>query len=105
MSWTIRLLPDVEKDISKLGGNQKKNVAKAIKKVAQNPLPANEGGYGKPLGGDLAGYQKIKLKSDGIRVVYKLVQTDTQMLVIVVGARADNEVYEDAKQRIAKYNL
>ena len=63
-----------------------------------NPLPNTEGGYGKPLGKlknvDLSGCCKIKLKKAGIRVVYKLVKTETQMLIIVIGARRDNEVYD-----------
>ena len=79
---------------------------KAINKVLQNPLPASEGGYGKPLGNkqgsDLAGFLKIKLKSAGIRVVYKLIRTETEMLVVVIGARADDEVYETAQHRAQK---
>lgn len=56
----------------------------------ENPLPVSEGGYGKPLenknGNNLSGFLKIKLKSDGIRVVYKLVEIEEQMLVVVIGA-------------------
>lgn len=109
MNWALKYLPEVEKDLKQLGGNQRILVQKAIKKVQTNPLPANEGGYGKPLGNkggsDLTGLLKIKLKSAGIRVVYKLIRTETEMLVIVVGARADDEVYETAQCRAEKYNL
>ena len=34
------------------------------------------------------------------RIVYKLERTDNAMLVIVIGMRADNEVYKTAYQRI-----
>lgn len=109
MNWTLKYLPEVEKDLKQLGGNQRILVQKAIRKVQTNPLPANEGGYGKPLGNkggtDLTGLLKIKLKSAGIRVVYKLIRTETEMLVVVVGARADDEVYETAQHRTEKHNL
>lgn len=76
-------------------------VIKAIGKVLQNPLPVTEGGYGKPLGNkqgnDLAGFLKIKLRDAGIRVVYKLIRTETEMLAVVIGARADDEVHETAQ--------
>lgn len=72
-------------------------------------LPASEGGYGKPLGNkggiNLSGFLKIKLRDLGIRVVYKLVRTETQILIIIIGARVDDEVYEAAKDRIEKHGL
>lgn len=109
MNWTLKYLPEVEKDLKQLGGNQQILVQKAIKKVQTNPLPTSEGGYGKPLGNkgstNLTGLLKIKLKSAGIRVVYKLIRTETEMLVVVVGTRADDEVYETAQDRTEKYNL
>ena len=109
MNWKLNFLPEVVKDLKKLGKNQQLLALKAIKKVQTNPLPTNEGGYGKPLGNkngnNLSGFLKIKLRDAGIRVVYKLIRTETQMLVIVVGVRADNEAYEIANQRIKKHDL
>lgn len=109
MKWELAFLPEAAKDLKNLAGNQRIMVAKAIDKVLENPLPAQEGGYGKPLGNksgnDLTGFLKIKLKSAGIRVVYKLIRTETQMLVVVIGARADDEVYEMAGQRAQKHEL
>ena len=49
MSWTLRYLPEVDEDYEKLDGSQRLLVRKAIDKVLRNPLPTNEGGYGKPL--------------------------------------------------------
>lgn len=84
-------------------------VVKVIVKVLQNPLPVTEGGYRKPLGNkqgnDLAGFLKIKLRDAGIRVVYKLIRTETEMLVVVIGVRADDEVYETAQHRAKKNHL
>ena len=105
MNWTVEFLPEAKKDIKSLDKSQWSLIQKALKKVSQNPLPAAEGGYGKPLSGSLAGCCKIKLRTAGLRAVYKLQRTETSMLVIVVGVRADEEVYELAKKRIQKYRL
>jgi len=53
----------------------------------------------------LSGFLKIKLKSLGIRIVYKLIKIDGQMLVVVIGARADDEVYDVAKKRAEKHEI
>jgi len=104
MIWKIYYTDEAKDDLRSLDGSQRKNVLKAITKVSQNPLPANEGGYGKPLGNkhgqDLTGLYKIKLKRDGIRIVYALIRTETSMKIIVIAARADDEVYELASKRM-----
>ncbi len=109
MNWKLVYLPEAEKDFKSLSGNERIVVAKALKKVLENPLPANEGGYGKPLGNkqsnNLSGFLKIKLKNLGIRIVYKLIKIDNQMLVVVIGARADDEVYDVAKRRVEKHEI
>ena len=109
MNWKVEYLPEAVKDLEKLGNDQRILTLKAIKKVQTNPLPANEGGYGKPLGNkggeNLTGFMKIKLRDAGIRVVYKLIRTDTQMLIVVIGARADDEVYDTAGKRLRKHGL
>ncbi len=106
MNWSVRYIPEAKKDLMELDGNQRILVAKAIEKVRQNPVSIFEGGYGKPLGNkggnDLTGLLKIKLRSEGIRVVYKIIKIDNEMLIIVIGARADDEVYELAGKRIKK---
>ena len=109
MKWTLKYLPEAVKDFKNLAGNQRIIVAKAIDKVLENPLPMQEGGYGKPLGNkhgsDLSGFFKIKLRGAGIRVVYKLIRIESEMLVIVIGVRDDDEVYEIAERRIQKNDI
>ena len=46
--WTYVFTDDCKRDLKKLSGNQKQIVIKAIDKIAANPLPFTEGGYGKP---------------------------------------------------------
>lgn len=103
MSWEVLYTDEARADLEKLDGSQRKIVIKAVAKVSQNPLPAGEGGYGKPLGNrhgsDLTGLCKIKLVKEGIRVVYALIRTETAMKIVVIAARSDDEVYELAAKR------
>ena len=109
MNWEVDYLPEARKDIQNLDRSKQIIVNKAIKKVKSNPLPQAEGGYGKPLGHkhgvNLTTLLKIKLRGEGLRIVYKLVRTDISMLIVVVGAREDEEVYEIAQRRLASHDL
>jgi len=103
MSYCVEYHPDAKKDRAALDVSVRKQVERAICKVAQNPLPKNQGGYGTPLGNkrgnNLTGLCKIKLLKLGIRVVYQVIRTDEIMKIIVIAARADDEVYEIAAKR------
>lgn len=109
MNWDITYLPEALDDLRRLDGSQRILIRKAIQKVASNPLPETEGGYGKLLGNknntNLSGFLKIKLRGAGLRVVYKLVRVQNRMLIIVIGAREEAEAYEDAYKRIQKHKL
>lgn len=104
MSWDVSFLKEAEQDFCRLDGSQQKIVSKAIARVSQNPLPTNEGGYGKPLGNHigiaLSGLLKIKLKHHGLRIVYQLLRAHEQMRIVIIGIRADGRVYKEAQERI-----
>lgn len=108
-TWKVNYLPEALKEMSRLDNSVRAQIKKAIDKVAKNPTAHFDGGLGEPLanrqGRDLSGLYKIKLRSIGIRVVYALMEIDGVMLVVVVGARADNVVYDDAAIRREKYDL
>lgn len=109
MTWEIEFLPEADRDMDELDGSVKAQVFKGIRKVSQNPLPQQEGGYGKPLGSksgtNLTNLLKIKFKDIGIRVVYKVIREDTVMKIIVVSARTDEKVYREAARRRKEHNL
>ena len=104
MEWYVIFHDKAKKEFDKLNNSPKVQVAKAIQKVSQNPLPQSEGGYGKPLSNNqsskLAGCLKIKLKGIGIRVVYQLVREDAMMKIIIIAVRDDDKVYKEAENRI-----
>ena len=103
MTWELSFFPEAQDDLRSLDGSQRIRVVKAIAKVQENPLPASEGGYGKPLGNkrisQLSGLMKVKLKSDGIRIVYKLERAEHAMRIVVIGVRSADVVYREAQKR------
>lgn len=109
MSWEVVYLPEAVEDLRSLDGSQKLLVRKAIEKLRQNPLPETEGGYGKWLGNKggtkLAGLLKVKLRGAGLRIVYQLQRVEDNVLIVVIGAREDSEVYNLAEKRIDKHGL
>lgn len=107
--WDVKYLSEALDDLDELDGSQRKLVLKSIEKVRKNPLSQQEGGYGKLLGKkgntDLTGFLKIKLRASGLRLVYKVIKQEDRMLIVVIGAREDEEVYSIAEKRIKKNDL
>ena len=107
--WELSFLPEAREDLRALDGSQRIRVVKAIAKVQSNPLPSSEGGYGKPLGNkrlsQLSGLMKVKLKSDGIRIVYNLERIEHAMRLVVIGVRSDDAVYREAQKRRESHGL
>jgi len=102
--WKVVFTKHALEDLKTLDGSLRGPVGKAIDKVSANPLPQSEGGYGKPLGNkagmDLAGLLKIKLKKSGVRIVYSIKRSDEEMTIVIIGVRANDEVYAEASKRM-----
>lgn len=102
--WRVEYKKKAWEDFQELDASQKDQVAKAIRKVKTNPLPQREGGYGVELGNkaglDLSGCLKIKLKKAGIRIVYQLKRDKGRMVIVIIGMRAELEVYKEAVKRL-----
>lgn len=84
MMYKLKFHKLAAKELEKLSGNQKQAVAKALNKIINNPKSIYEGGYGKPLRNNkyskLAGYLKVKIKNEGIRIVYKVIESEIVVL-------------------------
>lgn len=109
MNWEVVYLPEAKEDLRALDGSQRLLIMKAIEKLKRNPLPETEGGYGKWLGNkngtNLAGFLKVKLRGPGLRIVYQLLRIEDRVLIVVIGAREDSEVYDIASNRIKQHDL
>ena len=108
--WELSFLPEAREDLRALDGSQRIRVGEGDRQSrSRNPLPSSEGGYGKPLGNkrlsQLSGLMKVKLKSDGIRIVYKLERIEHAMRIVVIGVRSDDAVYREAQKRRESHGL
>lgn len=94
MNWTVRFHPEVEDDLLLLGRAQAQRVLKVIRERIIQGEPDK---LGKPLRGTLAGCRRIR--TGDVRIVYRINGTEI-VLVLCVGARRDDEVYEAAIRRV-----
>lgn len=94
MVWTVRFHPDVEDDLLMLGRAEAQRVLKVVRERIVNGEPDK---LGKPLRGTLAGYRRMR--TGDVRIVYRINGTEI-VLVVCIGARSDDEVYETANRRV-----
>jgi mRNA interferase RelE/StbE len=93
----LRFDRDALKEFQRLDNSVKTQFKKKLAKLLsgqESPSPANA------LHGFPAGYYKIKLKKAGLRMVYFFDGKELIILVIAVGKRERNIVYEVAKSRL-----
>ncbi|MCA1832860.1 MAG: type II toxin-antitoxin system RelE/ParE family toxin [Actinobacteria bacterium] len=93
----VRFLDAAVEDLLRLNHAIRLRVLKKLLLLEENPQA------GMPLGGPLTGYRKLVLGNRDWRIVYRETHDGAVEVceVWVVGARADDEVYQEAADRIA----
>ncbi|HEX4720898.1 MAG TPA: type II toxin-antitoxin system RelE/ParE family toxin [Pseudonocardiaceae bacterium] len=95
----VQLTSDAREDLRDLDGAARQVVLKAINKLKEEPEKR-----GLPLGsrqtGNLTTFRKLVVGDREYRVVYRVEQDGTVVVVWVIGRRADNECYELALSRL-----
>ena len=95
MMWSVSYHPDIEQDLILLGRAE----AKAILKVIDERIAQGEPDkLGKPLAGQLSGCRRIR--TGQTRIVYRVDGNQVEVLIIAVGMRRDNEIYNTASSRV-----
>ena len=94
MAYRLQFDPRALKEWDKLGHTVKDALRNKLKKVIQ--APRNE--KNKLVG--LPDCYKIKLRSDGYRLVYQVQDNVLVVLVIAIGKREKNTAYDKARVRI-----
>lgn len=95
MVWAVSYHPEVEQDLLSLGRME----ARAILKVIEERIVRGEPDkIGKPLAGDLSGCRRIR--TGQTRIVYRVDGKRIEVLIIAVGMRRDNEIYDSASSRV-----
>ena len=94
--YTVELTEYAKSDYEKLDGSQKQLILKGIKRISERGMQAGE-----PLRDDLKGCNKIKLKKQGLRIVFLEVECRMEVIqFIAIGKRDKSQVYKDAIKRI-----
>jgi mRNA interferase RelE/StbE len=88
-------LPNAKKAWLKLDPSVRNKIEKTLERRLHNPFIESAA-----LSGDLAGCYKIKSKSSGIRLIYKVTESNLILLVITVGKREGGESYDDARAEL-----
>ena len=102
MVYRIEFLPDAQKDFDALDGSVRKEVAKRMDALAENPF------LGKPLGSkhgiDLTGFYKLYVAKKKYRIVYRLSGKYIEVIgMIGIGKRDKEEVYKLVARRLKKW--
>ena len=93
MSYELEFLPSALKEWQKLDNSIKVQFKKKLSERLENPKVTKD---------KLRGYEdvyKIKLRDVGYRLAYQVKDSEIVVLVLVVGKRENNEVYEILKDK------
>jgi len=95
MTWSVNYHPDVEDDLRSLGRVEAKVILKVIDERIVHGEPEK---LGKRLTGTLSKCRRIR--TGQTRIVYQVDGDQVEILIIAVGMRRDNEIYDVASSRI-----
>ncbi len=94
MTYNLEFLPKALKEWNKLSPNIKEQFKKKLKQRLENPKVQKD---------KLSGYEniyKIKLKNLGYRLAYEVKDEEIVVLVLSVGKREKNSIYNNLQKRI-----
>ena len=94
MAWSVIYHPEVAEDLTLLGSAEARRTLAVIEERILHGEPDKAG---KPLRGILAGRRRSR--TGNIRIVYRVDGKRVEVLIIAVGARRDDEVYQAAESR------
>lgn len=89
---------DAAKEYQKLDGSTRRLVDIGLRKLSER---ADE--IGEPLHGALSGYRKLKWRNLGVRMVYRIVNGEVEIVEIVaIGPRDKEGVCKTAEHRLGR---
>ena len=91
MNVLVRYLPEFVDDFNRFSEHDKTVIRTAIEKLCANPYSKKDGGYGNLISGDgESGIMSVKIIFTDIRIVYKLMKSKDNMLLIFAQVSNDN---------------
>ncbi len=99
MAYRVEFIPEALEDFKKLDNAVRKQIAKKIDKLAENPY------FGKPLaekaGIDLTGFYKLYVYNKKYRIVYRIIEERIEVVEIWgIGKRDKKEIYKTIIKRL-----
>ena len=94
MSYKLHFIKKSKKEWDKLNATVKEQFKKKLAKRLVEPIVPSD---------KLSGYEnvyKIKLRSSGFRLAYEVREDKVIIVVLAVGKRENNDVYDALKSRI-----
>lgn len=99
MIYKLLFLESAQKEWDKLDHKIRDIFSKKLDERLKNPEIPKDKLVGMPY------CYKIKLKSSGYRLVYRVIKTEIVVEVISVGARSKSQVYKKAHKRLGSHSL
>ena len=96
MSFDLQFLPSALKEWQKLGSTVREQFKKKLTERLEIPRVPGDALHG------LENHYKIKLRSSGYRLVYRVEDQSVTVTVVAVGKRERNDVYKTAAARTDK---
>ena len=96
MSFDLQFLPSALKEWQKLGSTVREQFKKKLTERLEAPRVPGDALHG------LEQHYKIKLRSSGYRLVYRVEDQSVTVTVVAVGKRERNDVYKTAAARTDK---
>lgn len=105
---TVLFTPSAMHDYKSFSNGKRQDVLKLIIKQAEKGALIKPEGNGNRCEGELHDFAKIKSKKLNLRIIYKPIKLDNdivQMGIIAIGPRDELQVYKSAIQRLADEDL
>ena len=96
--YTIKLTQIAAEFITKLDGKSQQQIMEKIEVLKEYPLKV-----GKPLKGNLQDYRSIRSVGQRYRIIYRVKETEVEVIVVAVGIRRDGDKKNDIYELMKKY--
>jgi mRNA interferase RelE/StbE len=93
MTYRLEFLPSARKEWDKLGATLREQFRNKLAERLEHPRARADALRGMP------DHYKIKLRSAGYRLAYRVEETRITVVVVAVGRRERSEAYEAARRR------
>lgn len=93
MTYRLEFLPSARKEWDKLGATLREQFKRKLSERLEHPRIQADALHGMP------DYFKIKLRTAGYRLVYRVEDERITVVVVAVGRREHSDVYLTAKKR------